>query len=218
MAASIAHEINQPLAAIVMDGNASLRWLGHTPPNLDEARVALNRIVKDGHRASDIIGSIRGIFRKGDEGRAPLNVNDLIREILRLTQGEIQNGRVSVETDLTDALPEVLGNRVQLQLVFRNLITNAVEAMSSVGDRQRMLRISSGRTPSGVRIAVADCGSGIDSEDLDRIFHTFFTTKSQGMGMGLSICQSIVEAHGGELSASPAQPHGAVFEVVLPAA
>jgi signal transduction histidine kinase len=218
MAASIAHEISQPLAAIVTGGNASLRWLAHAPPNLDEARVALNRIVKDGLRASDIIQSIRAIFRKGDEGRAPLDVNELIREVLRLTHGEIQNGRVSVETELTNELPNVVGNRVQLQLVFRNLIMNAVEAMGSVTDRGRVLHIRSEIKPSGVRIAVADSGTGIEPKSIDRIFDTFFTTKYHGMGMGLSISRSIVEAHGGQLSASPSHPHGSIFEIVLPAA
>ena len=141
MAASVAHEINQPLAAIVANGNAGLRWLAHAPPNLDEARAALDRIVKDGHRAGDMIAGIRGIFRKGDGARTPLDVNELIRDALMLTQGEIQNGQVSVRTELANDLPEILGDRVQLQLAFRNLIVNAVEAMSSVTDRERVLHI-----------------------------------------------------------------------------
>ena len=218
MAASIAHEINQPLGAIVASGNASLRWLARTPPNFDEARLALDQIVKDGHRASDIIKGIRAIFRTGEERRAPLDVNKLIGEVLRLTHGEIQNEQVSVRTELINDLPTVMGDRIQLQLVLRNLIVNAVEAMSSVTDRERVLHISSASTPSGVRIAVADSGTGIAQESIDRIFHTFFTTKSHGMGMGLSICRSIVEAHGGRLSASPSHPYGSIFEITLPAA
>jgi signal transduction histidine kinase len=218
LAASMAHEIKQPLAAIVANGNAGLRWLARTPPNFDEAREALDQIVKDGHRASDTIEGIRAIFRKGDEQRAPLDVNELIGEVLRLTHGEIQNGRVSVQTQLINDLPNVMGNRVQLQLVFRNLIVNAVEAMSSVADRARMLHIISAVTPSGVQIAVEDSGTGIDRESIDRIFDMFFTTKSHGMGMGLSICQSIIEAHGGKLSVSPSHPYGSIFEVDLPAA
>jgi signal transduction histidine kinase len=198
MAASIAHEINQPLGAIVASGNASLRWLAH--------------------RASDIIKGIRAIFRTGEERRAPLDVNKLIGEVLRLTHGEIQNEQVSVRTELINDLPTVMGDRIQLQLVLRNLIVNAVEAMSSVTDRERVLHISSASTPSGVRIAVADSGTGIAQESIDRIFHTFFTTKSHGMGMGLSICRSIVEAHGGRLSASPSHPYGSIFEITLPAA
>jgi signal transduction histidine kinase len=218
LAASMAHEIKQPLAAIVANGNAGLRWLARTPPNFDEAREALDQIVKDGHRASDTIEGIRAIFRKGDEQRAPLDVNELIGEVLRLMHGEIQNGRVSVQTQLINDLPNVMGNRVQLQLVFRNLIVNAVEAMSSVADRARMLHIISAVTPSGVQIAVEDSGTGIDRESIDRIFDMFFTTKSHGMGMGLSICQSIIEAHGGKLSVSPSHPYGSIFEVDLPAA
>jgi signal transduction histidine kinase len=218
LAASMAHEINQPLAAIVASGNAGLRWLARTPPNFDEAREALDQIVKDGHRASDTIEGIRAIFRKGEERRVPLDVNELIGEVLQLTHSEIQSGRVSVRTELINDLPNVVGNRVQLQLVFRNLIVNAVEAMSSVTDRERVLHIISAITPSGVRIAVGDSGTGIDRESIDRIFDTFFTTKSHGMGMGLSICRSIIEAHGGNLSASPSHPYGSIFEIDLPAA
>jgi signal transduction histidine kinase len=218
MVGSIAHEINQPIAAIVANGNASLRWLSQVPPNLDETRVALNLIVKDGLRTGDIIGGIRAIFRKGDEERAPVDVNELILGVLRLTHGEIQNARVSVQTELANQLPDVLGNRVQLQLVFRNLIVNALEAMSSVTDRGRMLRIASANTPAGVRITVGDSGTGFEPESMDRIFDTFFTTKSHGTGMGLSICRSIVEAHDGQLSAAPSHPHGSDFEIVLPAA
>src|SRR5262245_2408804 len=218
MTASMAHEINQPLGAIVANGNAGLRWLARTPPNFDEARVALDQIVKDGHRASDVIDGIRAIFRKGEERRAPLDVNELIGDVLLLTRAEIQNEQVSVRTELLSDPPNVMGNRVQLQLVFRNLIVNAVEAMSSVTDRERVLHIKSTIMPSGVRIAVADSGIGIEREIIGHIFDTFFTTKSHGMGMGLSICRSIIEAHGGTLSASPSHPYGSIFEVDLPAA
>ncbi len=219
MAASIAHEINQPLAAIVANSNAGLRWLAHATPNLDEARLALNRVVKDGHRASGIIGSIRAIFRKGDAGRAPLDVNDLIQEVLSHTHNELRNKRVSTRTELGKGLPKVMGNRVQLHLVLRNLIMNAVEGMSSITDRERVLHIRSETfTPPGVLVAVADSGTGIDPESIDRIFDAFFTTKPHGMGMGLSICRSIVESHGGRLSAARHLPHGSIFEIVLPAA
>jgi signal transduction histidine kinase len=218
LAASMAHEINQPLGAIVANGNASLRWLAHTPPNFDEARMALDQIVKEGHRASNIIEGIRAVFRKGEERRAPLDVNELIGEVLLLTRPEIQNERISVRTELLNDLPNVVGDRVQLQLVFRNLIVNAVEAMSSVTDRERVLHIKSAIMPSGVQVIVTDSGTGIDQESIDRIFDTFFTTKSHGMGMGLSICRSIVEAHSGNLSASPSHPYGSIFEIVLPAA
>jgi signal transduction histidine kinase len=219
VAASIAHEINQPLAAIVANGNAGSRWLAIATPNLDEARAAFKRIVTDGHRAGEVIGSIRSIFRKDDQGRAPLDVNELIREVLRLMHVELRNERVSTRTELINELPKVSGNRVQLQLVVRNLIINAIEAMSSVTDRGRVLHVKSEFFgPSGVLVAVADSGPGIDPKSTDRIFDAFFTTKPRGMGMGLSICRSIVEAHGGKLSASPDHPHGSVFQAVLPAA
>jgi C4-dicarboxylate-specific signal transduction histidine kinase len=219
VAASIAHEINQPLAAIVANGNAGLRWLANATPNLDEVRGALIRMVKDGHRASDVIGSIRTIFRKGDEGKTPLDVNDLIREVLGLVHGQLQNEQVSVRTELFDGLPELSANRVQLQLVIRNLVINAIEAMSSVTDRARVLQVRSEIfKPSGVLVTITDSGRGIDPKSKERIFDAFFTTKSHGMGMGLSICRSIVEAHGGRLTASPAHPHGSVFEIIFPVA
>ena len=169
LAASIAHEINQPLGAIVANGNAGLRWLAHTPPNFDEAREAVDQIVKDGHRASDVIEGIRAVFKKGEERRDPLDVNELIGEVLRLTRAEIQNERISVRTELLNDLPNVVGDRVQLQLVFRNLIVNAVEAMSSVTDRERVLHIMSAIIPSSVRITVADTGTGIGNQLIGRL-------------------------------------------------
>src|SRR5262245_9605149 len=219
MAASIAHEISQPLSAIVTNSNAGLRWLARTTPDLDRAQACLQRIVRDGHRVGDVIGSIRAIFRKGDREKVPLNVNELIWEVLRLVQAELNDVQVSVRTELLDELPNVLANRVQLQLVFRNLFMNAIDAMSSVTDRGRVLQVRSEIfKPSGVLVAVTDSGTGIDPKSKDRIFEAFFTTKSHGMGMGLSICRSIVEAHDGHLSASPAHPHGSIFEIVFPAA
>jgi signal transduction histidine kinase len=219
MTASIAHEINQPLAAIVANGNAGLRWLTSATPNLEETRAALSRIVNDGHRASDIIGSIRAIFRKDHGEQALLDVNALISEVLRIMHAELQNERIVVQVELLDKLPGLSGNRMQLQLVLRNLIMNAVESMSFITNRARVLHIRSDMpNTSNVRITVADSGAGIDPESVDRIFDTFFTTKSLGTGMGLSICRSIVEIHGGKLSACPNHPHGSVFEIVLPAA
>jgi len=217
--ASIAHEINQPLAAIVTNGNAGLRWLALEPPSLDEVRKALNAVVNDGHRASDIIGNLRALFSRSDAQPAPLDVNELIREVLRMLHGELRGDRISVQTELANALPSVIGNRVQLQLVLRNLIVNAIDAMCSITDRDRVLQIRSGLSgQSGVRIAVADTGTGISQETIDRIFDHFFTTKSHGMGVGLSICRSIVENHGGQLAASRLHPYGTIFELVLPAA
>jgi signal transduction histidine kinase len=219
MAASFAHEINQPLAAIVANGDAGLRWLAKPRPDLEEARAALAFMVEEGHRASDIVGGICALFRKGDHGKAAVDVNELIREMLRLLRAELHTGRVSVRAELLNELPNVSANRVQLQLVFRNLITNAIEAMGSVTDRERVLRVRSQIfKPSGVLVGVTDSGTGIDPNSMNRIFDAFFTTKAHGMGMGLSICRSIVEAHGGQLSASRAHPHGSTFEITLPAA
>ena len=218
MTASIAHEINQPLAAIVANANAGLRWLANAAPNLDETQAALKRIVSDGHRASEVIGSIRAMFKKDDQGRAPLDVNDVIREILALMHGQLESHQVALTTELVDRLPHVPANRVQLQQVILNLAMNAVEAMDAVNGRRRVLRIASEtHNPDGVLVTVEDSGIGIAPDDIDRVFDRFFTTKPTGMGMGLSISRSIVEAHGGRLSAVRAHPHGSVFQVFLPA-
>jgi signal transduction histidine kinase len=219
MTASIAHEVNQPLAAIVANGNAGLRWLASKTPDLDEVQASLERVIADGHRASEVIGSIRAMFKKEDHGKARLDINELVHEILALVQGELQINRISVQTDLAPDLPEVLGDRIQLQQVILNLIMNAIEAMISVEGRARALRVSSEqRGPDGVLMSVADSGTGIDSKTIDRIFEPLYTTKPDGMGMGLSICRSIIQAHRGQLSASAGHPHGSVFQVVLPTA
>jgi PAS domain S-box-containing protein len=219
MTASIAHEVNQPLAAIVANGNAGLRWLASKTPDLDEVHASLKRIISDGHRASEVIGSIRAMFKKEDHGKTRLDINELVHEILALVQGELQINRISVQTDLAPDLPEVLGDRIQLQQVILNLIMNAIEAMISVEGRARALRVSSEqRGPDGVLMSVADSGTGIDSKTIDRIFEPLYTTKPDGMGMGLSICRSIIQAHRGQLSASAGHPHGSVFQVVLPTA
>jgi C4-dicarboxylate-specific signal transduction histidine kinase len=218
MAASIAHEINQPLAAIVTNGNAGLRWLANRTPNLDEARAALTRIVGDGHRAGKVITGIRAMFRNDEQEKMRLDLNELIQEVLALVQGDILRREVSVQRNLTESLPVVLANRVQLQQVILNLIANALDAMSSVTDRARVLQLKSERMGSAeVIVTVADSGSGIDPESIDRIFEAFFTTKSDGMGMGLSICRSIIESHGGRLSALPGLELGSIFQIILPA-
>jgi signal transduction histidine kinase len=219
LAASIAHEIRQPLAAVVNNANAGLRWLNNQPPNLKEVRAALKRIVRDSERGGDVIGSIQGMLKKGEQERARLDINDLIREVMRLVQGELKNRGVSSRAELADDLPRVLADRIQLRQVILNLIMNAIEAMVSVSDRARVLRVrSENHGNDGVLVAVEDSGSGIAPEDMDRIFETFFTTKSEGMGMGLSICRSIVESHGGRISASRANPRGSVFQFFLPTA
>jgi PAS domain S-box-containing protein len=217
MTASIAHEINQPLTAIVTNGGVGLRWLAKAEPDLERVGKALKRIVDDGHRASDIIASIRAMFRKDGHEAAPLNVNDLLRDVLTLVQGELDSHRIVLQRELLEGLPEIVGERVPLQQVLLNLIMNAVEAMSPLADRTRLLSV---RTQilelDHVLITVADRGIGIDPQNIDRIFEAFFTTKPQGMGMGLSICRSIVDAHGGRLWAAPGSPYGSVFNVKLP--
>jgi PAS domain S-box-containing protein len=218
MTASIAHEINQPLAAIVTNGNIGLRWLARAEPDLDEIRGALQRIVDDGLRAGDVIGGVRAMFGKDNRAKSAVKLNDVVREVLALAHGELESHQVTLRTELSEA-PEIMADRVQLQQVLLNLITNAAEAMVSVTDRARLLVVTSGSDEAGdVRITVEDSGPGIDPKDIDRIFHAFFTTKSHGMGMGLAICRSIIEAHGGRLWASPGNPHAAVFHVHLPKA
>jgi signal transduction histidine kinase len=218
MAASIAHELNQPLAAIATNGSAGLRFLANTTPDLDEVREALKCIVSDGHRASQLIGTIRSTFKKDGQKKAPVDVNQLIQEVLGLMRHELQNQRVSLQSELEAQPIQVLGDRVQLQQVIINLITNAIDAMGSVTEHPRVLRVRSETNKSdAVVVTIEDSGAGIDPKSTDRIFDTFYTTKSHGMGIGLAICRSIIEAHGGRISASPGNPHGAVFQVVLPA-
>jgi signal transduction histidine kinase len=217
LAASIAHEINQPLAAIVAYGNAALRWLANEPPNLENAREALSSAVVAGHRAGQVIESIRTMFKQAPQTTTPLDINDLVREVLALTRSEIQRHHVAVQTELMNGIPKASGDHIQLQQVMLNLIINALEAMDAVTDRPRVLNIKSAIDDSkGVLIMVGDNGTGIEPKNMQRIFDSFFTTKSNGMGMGLSICRSIIETHGGSLSASSGDPHGTIFQVILP--
>ena len=219
MAASIAHEINQPLTAIASNGNAALRWLRGARPNLDEARAALKKIVADSLRTGEVITGIRSMFRKDSQIKTSLDVNELIREVLALLRGEIEHQQVLVRAELFDGLPQIPANQVQLRQVIVNLITNAVDAMSTVSDRSRVLSVKTGVHESkNFLIKVEDSGIGIDPQNTDRIFAPYFTTKSNGMGMGLSICQSIIESHGGRLSVAVGQPYGSIFQVFLPVA
>jgi signal transduction histidine kinase len=216
--ASIAHEIKQPLAAMVMSANAGLRWLKRADPNLDEVQAALERIVSDGHRANEVIANVRAMFGKDRREKKPVNLNAVVVEVLASVKGELESQQVSVQSEIADGLPEVMAEPMQLQQVLRNLITNAIEAMSSVTGRERRLTVKSQVLDvHGVRIAVQDSGTGIDSSYVERIFGSFFTTKPHGMGMGLSICRSIIESHGGRLWFSPRSPHGTTFYVQLPA-
>ena len=218
MTASIGHEIQQPLAAMITGAKAGLRWLAKSPPDLDEVRQVLESVVRDGHRTRDILDAIRAMFKKDNKEIGPVDVNDLIGEVLELAQGELQKQRVSVHSELADQLPQVLGNRIQLQQVILNLTANAIDAMMTTPERERLLRVKSEiRAQEGVLITVEDSGAGIDPEDVERIFDALFTTKLNGMGMGLSICRSIVEAHHGRLWVSAGVHHGSAFHVALPA-
>jgi PAS domain S-box-containing protein len=217
MAATIAHEINQPLASIVMNGNAGLRWLARSEPNLEEARVALGRIVNDGHRAAEIIAGIRAMFRKESTERYPVAINELICDVVATALGEMKSRGVSLALELFDDLAPVPADRVQLQQVLVNLVTNAIDSMAAVKARSHTLIVRSEGLDEWVLISIQDSGSGIAPEEAERIFEAFYTTKPNGIGLGLSISRSIVESHGGRLSASPIRPHGSVFRVMLPA-
>ena len=217
LAASIAHEVNQPLAAIVADANASLNWLAAADPDLDKVRDALAAVVKDGHRAAHVIQRIRQLVTKSEPQRARVDVNDAIRDVLPLVRSEVRSHDVSFRLDLAPTLHPVLSDRVQLQQVLINLVMNAIEAMGSVDERPRTLVIRS-RPHEGdqVLVAVEDAGIGIDPEKVDQLFSAFFTSKPGGMGMGLSISRSIIEGHGGRLWATPNATHGATFHFTLP--
>jgi PAS domain S-box-containing protein len=217
LTASIAHEVNQPLSGVVTNGNACLRWLAREVPDLHEARAAVQRMIRDANRASEIIRRIRAFVKKTDPQKAWLDINDIIHEVVTLGQSEVRKHRVALRTELSAALPPVLGDRIQLQQVLLNLLLNGIEAMHLITDRPRELRISSQRPASDtVLVAVQDSGNGLDPQTLDRLFEAFFTTKSAGMGMGLSISRSICEAHGGRLWALPNGGPGATFQLTLP--
>ena len=217
LSASIAHEINQPIAAVIANANAGLRWLGAQQPDLDEVRQALGRIVRDGNRTGEVIGRVRALVKKVPPRRDPLDMNEAVREVIGLTQAELQRNGVRLQTRLAGDLPLVSADRVQLQQVMINLIVNAIEAMNGAAERPHELTIVSGRDdPDNLFVEVQDTGPGLDPEKLDRLFQSFYTTKLDGIGMGLAISRSIAEAHGGRLSAAPNQPREAVFRFTLP--
>lgn len=219
MTASIAHEINQPLAAIITHGHAGMRWLSRATPDIEEASVALRRIVENAERVSTIINGIRAMFKADSTEKADIKINEVVLEVLSLARGELHSGGVLTETDLARDLPPLRADRVQLQQVFFNLISNAAEAMRSISDRPRVLAIKSERhVPEGVLISFKDTGIGIAAKEADRIFAPFVTTKSSGMGMGLAICRSIMEAHNGRIWVTPGEPCGSEFHVFLPSA
>jgi signal transduction histidine kinase len=216
LAASIAHEVNQPLAAVVANAEAGLRWLRRETPDVDAACRSVEWIIDDGNRASEVIRRVRVLANKTSLEKVPLDVNDVVRETIPLVQRELISHRVSLRTELAPVLPMILGDRVQLQQVIINLVMNGIEAMQPVTDRPRELVIRSGRDEAQVLASVTDRGVGISAEDAERLFEPFFTTKSSGMGMGLSICRSILEAHGGRLWATANVPHGATFQFTVP--
>lgn len=216
LTASIAHEVNQPLAAVIANADACLAWLQRNPPDLKAARRSVEWIIEDGKRASDVIRHVRALAKRTDIEMVPLDANAVVREAVALVQREMASHAVSVRMELSSALPRIFGDRIQLQQVLINLIMNGIEAMEGVRDRPRELVIRAADGDDRVLVSVADCGVGICEEALDRLFMPFFTTKSSGMGMGLSICRSIIEAHGGRLSAAANQEGGATFQISLP--
>jgi PAS domain S-box-containing protein len=217
MTASIAHEVNQPLAAVIANAEACLRWLDRETPDLNAARRSAEWVINDGIRASEVVRRVRALANKADMEKLPLDLNEVVREVVALVQRELSSHGVSLRTELAPALPMILGDRVQLQQVIINLVMNGIEAMQPVTDRPRELVIRSHQDETQhALVSVADCGGGISAENINRLFNAFFTTKSGGLGMGLSICRSIVEAHGGRLSASGNEGSGATFQFVLP--
>jgi len=217
LAASLAHELNQPLGSIVMSGDACLRWLSAKPPNLDEVREAVEAIIRDGTRASAVLVRTRGLLRRGERLRERLDINDVIREVVALSDNELRRNRVSLRTDLPGNLPPIVVDRVLLEQVMLNLTMNAIEAMRAVSDRARVLRIRTEKQPSGnIFVFVQDSGVGVDPKHASRIFEAFYTTKAEGIGMGLTISRSIIEAHGGRLWAIANDGPGSTFCFTLP--
>jgi C4-dicarboxylate-specific signal transduction histidine kinase len=218
LSASITHEVNQPLAATRNNLTAALNFLDRTPPDLVEVREALACAVKDNDRASTVVGRIRALMQKAPTRTDSVDLNEAAREVLELTHGEALKNRVSVRTQLADGLPLIQGDRVQLQQVVLNLILNAVQAMGGVADRTREVLITTSQPePNEVCLGVRDAGPGLSAETLSRLFEPFYTTKPDGIGMGLSICRSIIEAHGGRLWATRCEPRGALFQFTIPA-
>jgi len=217
LSASLAHEIKQPIAAAITDANTCVRWLTRDQPDLEEARAAALRVVKDATRASEIVSHVRLLFKKGSSQREPVDVNEIIREMIVLLHNETTRYSIVVQTKLAEDLPKIMGDRVQLQQVMMNLILNSIEAMRDV-DGARELTIKSEPAENGeIMISVSDTGVGLPTQEMDQLFNAFFTTKDHGTGMGLSISRSIVESHEGRLWAAGNSPRGANFYFTLPA-
>ena len=217
LTAVIAHEVNQPLTGVVSSGNACLRWLSGETPNLAAARASVERVINAGNRAAEVIKRVRALIQKAPPQPERLNINDAITEVLGLVHEEIQRKSISLRTDLATNVPAICGDRIQLQQVILNLVLNAIEAMSGAPP-PRDLRVTSAKNePNDVLVTVQDSGTGLDEKSLDRLFEAFYTTKSQGMGIGLAVSRTIVQTHGGLLWARPNAPRGAVFAFTLPA-
>jgi C4-dicarboxylate-specific signal transduction histidine kinase len=217
MTASIAHEVNQPLSGIITNANTCLRMLDATPANVDGARETARRMLRDGNRAADVVARLRALFSRKAFTVEPLDLNDAAREVLALSSSDLQRGRVVLQTELADDLPRVRGDRVQLQQVILNLLRNALDAMSDIHDRPRQLLL---RTESegadGVRLTVRDSGVGVDDASLDKLFDVFYSTKSEGMGVGLAVSRSIIESHRGRIWAAANEDSGATFAFTIP--
>jgi signal transduction histidine kinase len=217
MAASISHEVRQPLTGIATNGRAAMRFLGHLPPNVEEARSALNRIVGDSHRASQVFDNIRALFGKADEGHAPIDVNQLMRDVVTGFQEDLEQQAITADLKLQEDLSKIIGHKGQLQQVLINLVRNAIEAMQANERHHRVLQVSSGRQDhEKIILSIEDSGPGIDPKHAENIFDAYVTTKSHGMGLGLALCRMIIERHSGELSVSPAHARGSIFRIVLP--
>jgi C4-dicarboxylate-specific signal transduction histidine kinase len=216
LTASIAHEVNQPLAGVVTSGNACLRWLANDPPNVEKANQSVQRIIRDANRASEVVGRVRGLIKNSPPQMTALNINEAIQEIILLSRHELELNRIAVATELAEDVPRVLADRIQLQQVVMNLIGNAIEALTAVSGPPRELVIRTEKDDREVLATVQDSGIGLDPAKAQDIFTAFYTTKSDGMGMGLAISRSIIEAHGGRLWAEPHRPRGAVFRFTLP--
>ena len=216
LTASIAHEVNQPLTGVVTAGAACLRFLDHDPPDLKEAREAIQSTINDGMRASEVVQRIRALSKKTDPHKVPLDINDVISDAIRLLQREFSDHNAFVHLELTPTVPQVIGDRIQLQQVLINLVVNGLEAMADVSERPRRIVIRSRQTETDrVLVEIQDAGPGVEPENMDRLFNAFFSTKSNGMGMGLSICRSIVQAHGGKIWASSNPEGGSIFRFTL---
>ncbi|KRR20991.1 hypothetical protein CQ13_31660 [Bradyrhizobium retamae] len=217
LTASIAHEVNQPIGAVVMNAQAALRWLGVDPPNLELVRQSLDLIVKDGVRAGEVVSGIRGLLKKAPPRKDSIDINNAVLDVVALTRSEVLKHGLSLQTDLANGLPLVQGDRVQLQQVILNLVMNAVDAMICIADAEELRISTSSDASDRVLVSVRDTGPGVDPNIVDRLFEAFYTTKPEGMGMGLVISSSIIEAHGGRLWVTANEPRGAVFQFSLPA-